>query len=284
MIYFDYTNKGFLMKKILMILLFFVAIVNAKVLNSVALVVEKEPITNYDIEQTMKLLKLPREQALAVLINEKMELSQIKQFSIVVNELEVDAAISKILTQNKMNLEQFKNSLKAKGQNYELFRHNLKKDLEKRKLYEKIASMNKTDFSEESAKKFFEANKEKFLFYTSIDVKIYRSSDQAILEKMKTDKKIALKAQNVNLNPHNADPRLLALLSQLKIGEFSPVLNSKEGFELYEVMAKSGANVPEFEQIKDSVMNVYFNEQRQNYIQDYFDKLRSKLNIEYLKN
>ena len=39
----------------------------------------------------MKLLKLPREQALAVLINEKMELSQIKQFSIVVNELEVDA-------------------------------------------------------------------------------------------------------------------------------------------------------------------------------------------------
>ena len=72
MIYFDYTNKGFLMKKILMILLFFVAIVNAKVLNSVALVVEKEPITNYDIEQTMKLLKLPREQALAVLINEKI--------------------------------------------------------------------------------------------------------------------------------------------------------------------------------------------------------------------
>ena len=144
--------------------------------------------------------------------------------------------------------------------------------------------MNKTDFSEESAKKFFEANKEKFLFYTSIDVKIYRSSDQVILEKMKTDKKIILKAQNVNLNPHNADPRLLALLSQLKIGEFSPVLNFKEGVELYEVMAKSGANVPEFEQIKDSVMNVYFNEQRQNYIQDYFDKLRSKLNIEYLKN
>ncbi|MBS4240244.1 hypothetical protein [Campylobacter vulpis] len=272
------------MKKKLMILLFFVAILNARVLNSVALVVEKEPITHYDIEQTMKTLKLPREQALAVLINEKMEFSQIKQFGIVVNELEVDAAISKILEQNKINLDQFKNSLKAKGQDYEFFRHNLKKDLEKRKLYEKIASMNKTDFSEESARKFFEANKEKFLFYTSIDVKIYHSNNQAILEKMKADKKVTLKAQSVNLNIGNADPRLLALLSQLKIGEFSPVLNSKEGFELYEVRAKSGASVPEFEQIKDSVMNVYFNEQRQDYIEDYFDKLRSKLNIEYLKN
>ena len=101
---------------------------------------------------------------------------------------------------------------------------------------------------------------------------------------MKAEKKVALKGENVNLNVNNADPRLLALLSQLKIGEFSSVLNSRNGFELYEVRAKSGANVPEFEQIKDSVMNVYFNEQRQNYIQDYFDKLRSKLNIEYLKN
>ena len=99
---------------------------------------------------------------------------------------------------------------------------------------------------------------------------------------MKADKKITLKAQNANLNPHNADPRLLALLSQLKIGNFLLLLNSKEGFELYEVMAKSGANVLKFEQIKDSVMNVYFNEQRQNYIQDSFDKLRSKLNIKCL--
>ncbi|ARE81155.1 peptidylprolyl isomerase [Campylobacter helveticus] len=272
------------MRKFLMILLFLVGVLNAKVLNSVALIVEKEPITNYDIEQTMKVLKVPREQALAVLINEKMELSQMKQFAIVVNELEVDAAVSKILSQNKMNLEQFKNSLKARGQSYELFRHNLKKDLEKRKLYEKIASMNKTDFSEESAKNFFEENKEKFILYTSIDVKIYRSNQQDILEKMKAEKKVALKGENVNLNVNNADPRLLALLSQLKIGEFSSVLNSRNGFELYEVRAKSGANVPEFEQIKDSVMNVYFNEQRQNYIQDYFDKLRSKLNIEYLKN
>ena len=57
------------MRKFLMILLFLVGVLNAKVLNSVALIVEKEPITNYDIEQTMKVLKVPREQALAVLIN-----------------------------------------------------------------------------------------------------------------------------------------------------------------------------------------------------------------------
>ena len=44
MIYFDYTNKGFLMKKNFDDFIIFCWIVNAKVLNSVALVVEKEPI------------------------------------------------------------------------------------------------------------------------------------------------------------------------------------------------------------------------------------------------
>ena len=36
-------------------------------------------------------------------------------------------------------------------------------------------------------------------------------------------------------------------------------------------------------QIKNEILNAYVSEQRQNYIQDYFDKLRSKINIEYLR-
>ncbi|EPI0725365.1 hypothetical protein ACSYQW_001757, partial [Campylobacter jejuni] len=40
---------------------------------------------------------------------------------------------------------------------------------------------------------------------------------------------------------------------------------------------------PEYEQVKNEVLNAYVSEQRQNFIQDYFDKLRSKINIEYLR-
>ncbi|MEE6538220.1 hypothetical protein VWM66_10410, partial [Campylobacter jejuni] len=46
---------------------------------------------------------------------------------------------------------------------------------EKALLYEKIASMAKTDFSDDGAKKFFEQNKDKFTFYTQINANIYLS-------------------------------------------------------------------------------------------------------------
>lgn len=265
--------------KSLIMLIFSVAFLWAGVVNSIAVVVEKEPITRYDLEQTMKILNLSREQALMILINEKLELSQMKKLGIVVNELEVDAAIAKILEQNRLNLEQFKASLK--GQNYEQFRFKLKKDLEKRKLYEQIANLSKPDFSDDGAKKFFEKNKEKFTLYTHIAVKIYRSQNQNNLEMMKKTKKARGKFEEVILNPNNADPRLLGLLSGIKMGDFSPVLNGKNGYEIYEIKSKDNPQSPDFEQIKDNIMNAYIGEQRQNFVQDYFNKLRSKAHIEY---
>ncbi|EPE1842631.1 peptidylprolyl isomerase SalC, partial [Campylobacter jejuni] len=75
----------------------------------------------------------------------------------------------------------------------------------------------------------------------------------------------------------------LGLLSQIPVGGFSPVLNGKNGYELYEVKSKDGTQTPEYEQVKNEVLNAYVSEQRQNFIQDYFDKLRSKINIEYLR-
>ncbi len=142
------------MKKILLSFAFFASLASANTINAIAVVVDKEPITTYDIDQTMKALKIDKNKALGVLINEKMEISQMKQLGIVVNDLELDDAINKMLAQNKITLNAFKTNLKSKNQSYEQFRVNFKKDLEKRKLYEKIASMAKTDFSDDGAKKF----------------------------------------------------------------------------------------------------------------------------------
>ncbi|AXP08249.1 hypothetical protein N4T57_02685 [Campylobacter hepaticus] len=271
------------MKKILSSFVFFASLASANTINAIAIVVDKEPITTYDIEQTIKTLKIDKNQALALLINEKMESSQIRQLNIVVNDLELDEAINRMLLQNKTNLNDFKATLKSKNQSYEQFRANFKKDLEKRKLYEKIANMSKTDFSDEGAKNFFEQNKDKFTFYTQIDAKIYRSNNPQILENIKNTKKTILKAQKIALNTSNTDPRLLGLLSQIPNGAFSPVLNGKNGYELYEIESKNAGEIPDFEQIKNEVLNAYISEQRQNFIQDYFEKLRSKINIEYLR-
>ncbi|EOI6144527.1 hypothetical protein ACMU5N_000294 [Campylobacter coli] len=271
------------MKKILLSFAFFISLTHANTINAIAVVVDKEPITSYDIERTMKTLNIPKNQALGILINEKMELSQMKQFGIYTSELELDNAIDKMLKQNKTSLQSFKKDLQAKGQNYEQFRSNFKKDLEKRKLYERIANTAKTDFSDEGAKNFFEQNKNKFTFFTEIKANIYRSNNAQDLENIKATKKALLKAEKVTLTPSNSDPRLLGLLSSIPLGNFSPVLNSQKGYKIYQVNDKAKGQIPEYHQIKNEVLNAYVSEQRQNYIQDYFDKLRSKINIEYLR-
>ncbi len=279
-----YLNKGLIMKKTWIFLIFYANFANAVLSNSIALVVDKEPITSYDIEQTMKILNTSREQALNVLIDEKIELSQIKQLGIAVNELEIDEGIRKIMAQSGMNLEQFRANLKQRGQSYEGFRAELKRDLEKRKLYEKIASFNKADFSDEGARKFFEQNKNRFALYTNINVNIYNSQDPSVLENLRNNKFTMLSPNDAILNTNNSDPRLLGLLSQIQVGDFSPVLNSKQGYEVYEIKSKNNPEYPLYEQIKNEVLNTYVSEQRQNYIKDYFEKLRSKLSIEYLNN
>jgi len=256
--------------------------VNNKTINSIILSVDKEPITSYELDQTMKSLHVPKEQALEILINEKIENSQLRQLGIFVNDLEVEQALEKITKQNQMSIQDFKKTLKEKGQNYEEFYQNLKDDLQKRKLYERVATFAKIDYSEDGARKYFEHNKEKFTFYTSIDVYIYKANNEQILEQIKAQMNTNLKPSVVTLNIRNTDPRLLGLLSRIGIGNFSPVLNTQNGFELYKIRNKSGGQNPDFNQVKQEVVNFYINEQRSNFVQDYFDKLRSKAQIEYL--
>lgn len=270
------------MRKFFISFVFLANFLGATTINSIAVVVDKEAITTYDIEQTMKTLNVSRQQALGMLINEKMELSQMRQFGIYSNELELDEAVANILEHNKATLEQLKANLSSKGQSYASFRANLKKDIEKRKLYDKLLSLAKLDYSDDGAKKYFENNPNKFVFYTDIDAYVFKANNEKTLENIKNGKNPAIRSNLVQLSMSNADPRLLGLLSQIPLDNFSPVLNSQNGFELYQIKSKNNPQKVEFEQIKQEVLNSYLNEQRQNYIQDYFEKLRSKINIDFL--
>lgn len=271
------------MKKILLTCAFLSNILYANTINAISMIVDKEPITVYEIQQTMKKLNIPRNQALIILVNEKIEQAQIKKFGIAINEIDLENSIDRMLEQNRISLEQFKKELKNKNQNFEAFKQDFKKDLEKRKLYEQILTMAKIDYSEAGTKNFFEMHKSEFSIFTEIDVNIYNSNDPAILEEIKKSHKISFKRKQAHLNINNADPRLLALLSQVNINDFSPVLNSKNGYELYEVKDKRGEQTPDFDEVKNEVLNAYINKQKQNFIQDYFEKLRSKANIEYIR-
>ena len=46
---------------------------------------------------------------------------------------------------------------------------------------------------------------------------------------------------------------------------------------------KIGSYTPEFEQIKDEIMNAMYQGEQENIMRDYFDKLRAKAKIQILR-
>lgn len=270
------------MIKILINLFFIISLSNAKIVNNIAIIVNDEPVTTYDIEKTMNIANVNKKDAQNILINNRLETFQMKQMGIFVNELELKQEITNMLNKNKISLEQFKQILKNQNKNFNDFKEQFRQDMKKKRLYDAILAGAKFDFSDEGAKNYFEQNKDKFYLYFTINVSIYRANNPQILEDFKNKKYFNLKKEDVTLNSKNADPRLLALLSNIKINEYSPVLSSNNTYEIYLVKSKADKQLPNFDDIKNQIMNLYVNEQRQNYLKDYFEKLKSNAIIQYI--
>lgn len=269
------------MKKIWIFLCFFVFLAEAATLNAIAIIVDKEPITLYEIDKAMKELKTSRANAIQALINDRIEQAQIKKMGMFVNDLELENEITKMLSQNGGDINELKASLKASGRSYDVFKKDFKQQLEKRKLYEAVASGAKVDYSEDGARSFYETNTNEFLLFTNISVSIYSSAQAQSLENLRNAnvKGKNIKERSAVLTLQNTDPRLLVFLSRIENNAFSPVLENGNEFTLYKVRRKSLPQPLPYEEIKDEVSNVYVNKQRQDFIKDFFDKAHSKAQI-----
>lgn len=268
-----------MMRKKCVFLCFFVFFCEAANLNGIAIIVDKEPITLYEIDEAMKELKTNKNNAIDFLINDRIEQAQIKKMGALISDFELEDEVKKILLQNKTKSNQLN------AQSYENLKKNLKKQLEKRKLYEAVASSAKIDYSEDGARNFYERNINEFLLYRQINVSIYSSNTALSLENLRnTNKKDKnIQERNAILNLENADPRLMVFLSRIGANGYSPVLENGDKFILYKVKSKTSPQTLAYEEIKDEISSVYINKQRQDYIKDFFDKAHSKANITRLR-
>lgn len=273
------------MKKIYIFLSLCVVFATAQMINAIAIIVDQEPITLYDIDMAMKELNIDRTKAIELLINDRIEQAQIKKMGNVVDEFELENEIKKMLVANEIDLNDFKADLKAKGQNYENFKKEYKKQLEKRKLYEAVASGAKIDYSDDGARSYYDTHRDDFLLFEQIAVSVYSSERAENLERFRITgiKSKDIKEKQDALNIQNTDPSLLVYLSSIKEGEFSPVLENEAEFMLYKVRRKAKPQALPYEQIKEQVASVYVNKQRQDFIKDFFDKAHSKAQIVRLR-
>jgi peptidyl-prolyl cis-trans isomerase SurA len=101
----------------------------------VAVMVNGEPITNYDIEQRTKLnflttrKQMPRQEVIDELINEKVKIKEAKKFGVDPSASDIDQAYAGMSSRMRLSADQLTKSLESQGIRPETLKSRLKADM-----------------------------------------------------------------------------------------------------------------------------------------------------------
>ncbi len=129
--------------------------------NGIAVVVNKSIITLYDIDITMQMKNITKEQAVVLLIDKLLYDAEVKRLNISISRYEIEDYVGKLANANKMAIDKFKEVVK-KQQDYNIFLKDVEKRLFSQKLSTKLAGGKLKMASKEDVKIYYENNIEEF--------------------------------------------------------------------------------------------------------------------------
>lgn len=264
---------------------FFLSSANAKYINGISAIIDGEIITDYDIQKLIDALKISPSQALNILIRQKLEDAQIKAMEINPSEIEINAQMSQIGARSGFkDWSDFEKALKNQGVNINDFRAQVKNNIALEKLYSNITNRPNANITQENARRFYQNNKSLFSRFINATITQYSSQNAQDLEKLKAKKpNNALSAKAQKISATSTDARLVELVANTKIGDFTPIIPQGGFYVMFKINDKDGIYTPNFEDIEENVAQAMIAQEKEAMIEDYFNKLRVSANIQIIK-
>lgn len=274
------------MKSVFMVLLLIIAL-NANIIDGIALKVDGNIITLYEIQLMQKQMKKDREYVIDALITDRLRENEIKRLNIKVTDKALNEELESIALNNKITLKVLQESVESNGIKFEDYKKQLKEHMLNRELIQKILQTSSNIASDSDLKKYFNANKAKFSMPTSIKVTSYTSNSDIELQKilanpLMVNKNINMKDEVIDVE--NLPPQLVNVFISTPRGSFTPVLNSGNTLIVFFIKEKVGNKIPEFDDIKDNVIQMYAADKEKEILKEYFDKKKLSTKIEYIRN
>lgn len=264
---------------------FFLSGANAKYINGISAIIDGEIITDYDIQKLIDALKISPSQALNILIRQKLEDAQIKAMEINPSEIEINAQMSQIGAHSGFkDWSDFEQALKNQGVNINDFRAQVKNNIALEKLYSNITNRPNANITQENARRFYQNNKSLFSRFINATITQYSSQNAQDLENLKAKKpNNALSAKAQKISASSTDARLVELVANTKIGDFTPIIPQGGFYVMFKINDKDGIYTPNFEDIEENVAQAMIAQEKEAMIEDYFNKLRVSANIQIIK-
>ena len=272
------------MKKLLLLsILLFATLSQAKVLNAIAIVVNGEPITTEEIKAVQKQLHVSKKEAQNMLIENRLQKSAMK--GITVSEDEIDQRIKLIAQQNGISIKKMQSILKKQGQSWNRFRDQIKTSIQKQKFFKSKIAPTIANPSEDELKIFYRNHPELFSMPSSITVIEYSASSpdkiQALLQNPSYNK--GIKHKKVTFRGSDITPQLLAMISRTPKGKFTPAFNNGSAYVTYKIVSKGKGRLKPYDEVKQSVSIAWKKEQQGDAVKRYFKRMRAGATVEILR-
>lgn len=259
-----------------------VAVVNDDVITLIELNSSLKPYTEkigslgYPPEKEQELLFKVRKDMLDRLINQKIEDQEIKRLKVKISEEQIDKTIERIKETNYLSDEQLRAALAKDGLTMEEYRKKIKSQILRTRLVN-LKVKSKIVITKEDVKAYYEKHIEEYggtqkyhlrniimkvpLFSgTEKKLEIKAKMDE-ILEKLKAGESFEVLATKFSESPAASDggnlgefefdslsPQLQKAIEKIKPGEFTPVLDTDQGYQIFfieEILSAQGKTLEE---------------------------------------
>lgn len=185
-----------------------------------------------------------------------------------------------------MDLYTFKSIIKQKYKNYEAYEEEIKRRIQREKLIGKLVRGNLKIATEEDLKIYYENNKNQFTTAKTIDVIQYASRNKAALIAVQKNPMAVsneVSQSNISLEQEKLNSQMRYLLNDTKVNQFTPVIAADNQYVTLLVREKKGVNTLAFEEVKNKIFTVLMQKREQNFLKEYFEKLKLTANIKVVR-
>ena len=273
------------MNKIIFFMFFLSILVYGELINAVAVTVNDEIITIYDIKQKMKSLSMSKEQAANVIMDEILAKKALELNNIIVEESEIDGYISKIAKSNNLSFFEFVNLVKEK-QSYKIFRENIKFKIEQNILSQKIVAKKIRQASEEDIQKYYNENIEQFGVPSKIEVIRYTAKDKNLLIEVSKNPLFLspdIQRANETIDLKNIDEQIGRVISSTKDGHFTKIGQGNNIYIMFYVKKKTDDILLPIEKVRDGIFELIMTKRQNKILENYFNDLRFSAKIKVIR-
>lgn len=271
------------MKKIILFLTFVILTFSqAKMVNGIVCVVDGECITSAELNAVEKQMGVSKKSAMDMLIQDRIQRAAMKDITI--DRRVVDKKISDIAKLNHISVAKMQKILKQQGISWLKYRAGLIDALKKEKLFQTKISQAIPQPTDDELHSFYSNHKKEFTIPSSINLVEYSASTKKALDNfLKNRDKKGIKSRVIKKLTKNLRPSLLDIVLRTSNGSYTPSFNAGDRFITYKVISKNGKTSMPFEKAKDMVATRWRQQQRSRVLKDYFEKLKTSADIEYIK-